>query len=353
MPPKHAPKVFQVEPIRVKKEKKNITNGIEVRHIAFIKIHKAASSTVQNLFLRYGYEKDLVFALPKSGSTVSIRSSLTPNNVLPPPKNRTYDIFCSHARFNREAFGKVLPNDTTYIGIVREPFQHFQSNLQFYRQKYVVNISGRKPVLEYLLHNDKYMQSGGHIPSTYNRMAYDFGFPDELFWTNDQNEIQKYLLKLDRDVSLVIVTDLFDESIILLRRLLNWDLRHVLYGKLNSKRRSDPRLQLGQVEEELYKNWARIDYIIYNYFLEKLREKIQRQLPDFHEEVAYFKGIRVMYDRFCLSAITDHNGKHDISFPSSAWNKPFVVTREQCKLLHIKGIAFVDKLRAKQRLMSK
>ncbi|OWF40397.1 Galactose-3-O-sulfotransferase 3 [Mizuhopecten yessoensis] len=227
---------------------------VPVRHIVFIKVHKAAGTTVQNIFLRYGYVKDLVFTLPMYDSTISIRRFVTGYNVRPPPKNKSFDI----VRFSRESFSKVQPNDSRYIGIVREPFHQFQFNLQYYRQRYVVNIPGNKAVLEYLLHNDKYMRfrGGGGNTSTYNRMSYDFGFPDSLFWSKDQDEIENYLMKLDNDIDLVMVTEYFDESIVLMRRLLNWDLKYVLYGKLTEKKKKDPRLQIGSIDEKLYRNWA-------------------------------------------------------------------------------------------------
>lgn len=324
--------------------------GEPVRHIAFIKVHKAASTTVQNIFLRYGYEHNLVFALPKRGSIISKRKSIRTDNILAPPKNRSYDIMCSHARFNKEACQKILPTDTIYIGIVREPFGQFQSNLQYFRPRDVLNIPGNKPVLEYLLHNDMYMKEGQPIPSTYNSMAYDFGFPDDLFWSNDRTGIQNYLLKLERDVDLVIVTDYFEESVVLMRRLLHWDLKYVLYGKLNAKNKRHPRLQIGTDEEKLYKSWARLDYALYYFFLEKLLENLQQQPPDFYEELAYFKQIRSKYDTFCLSVINDDIGSTELWFAGSAWNKPFVITKGNCKMLHIREIPFLDKLRARQRL---
>ncbi|OWF44917.1 galactose-3-O-sulfotransferase 3-like [Mizuhopecten yessoensis] len=325
------------------------SNGKPVHHIAFIKAHKAASTTVQNIFLRYGYENDLVFALPRAGSTISTANTVRPGSILPPPPSRPYDILCSHVRFDREAFGRILPNDTKYIGIVREPFHQFQSNLQYYRQRFVLNIPGDKPVQEYLLHNDKYMKFGGNnIPSTYNKMAYDFGFPQDLFWSKDHDKIQRFLAKLDNEIDLVIVTEYFDESIVLMRRLLNWDLQYVLYGKLNSKKKKDPRLEIGSEEEGLYRKWAHLDYALYNFFLDKLKEKLKHQPPDFYEELAYFRSTRTKYDDFCKLSLD--GGQSVILFEGSKWNTPFIVTKEQCKHLYIREIPFFNQLRARRIL---
>ena len=37
-------------------------------NIVFLKVHKAASSTVQNILMRYGAERNLKFVLPKRGN---------------------------------------------------------------------------------------------------------------------------------------------------------------------------------------------------------------------------------------------------------------------------------------------
>ncbi|OWF50348.1 Galactose-3-O-sulfotransferase 3 [Mizuhopecten yessoensis] len=306
-----------------------IQKGNPVSHIAFLKIHKAASTTVGNIFLRYGYENHLVFAVPRGHGGGG--PSLTPRYFLPPPRNKRYDIFCAHARYNREEFNRVLPNDATYIGIVREPFSQFRSLIRYFRPKSVLDIPGKNPVLEYLSHNEKYMKFGGPIDITYNKMAYEFGFPEELFWNNDQNRIQSYLRKLSKEMDIVLVVEYLDESIVLMRRLLNWDLRHALYGKLHVNKRNDSRLQFGSKVEKLYKSWAHLDYALYGFFLRKLKKNLKRQLPDFYDELAYFRRTRIKIDEFCSSTSSDYHTDTEMSFGGSKWNKPFVITKNNCE----------------------
>ncbi|CBY07501.1 unnamed protein product [Oikopleura dioica] len=54
--------------------KKKLTDNTErkdneceaVKSVVFVKTHKTASSTLQNIFLRYGLKHDLKIALPKN-----------------------------------------------------------------------------------------------------------------------------------------------------------------------------------------------------------------------------------------------------------------------------------------------
>ncbi|OWF44420.1 Galactose-3-O-sulfotransferase 3 [Mizuhopecten yessoensis] len=319
--------------------------GDPVQHIAFIKVHKAASTTIENIFLRYGYEHDLTFALPRKKDRGGIKL-LKKQNIIPIPNNKHIDIFCTHVRFDRDDFSSMLPNDTVHIGIVREPFSQFESSIRFLRQKAVIDIPGKNPVYEYLAHNDKHMKTGGdRIPTTYNFMSYDFGFPIDLFWKTDYNAMQDYLLQLNEDFDIVLVMEFLDESIVLMRRVLNWDLRYVLYGKLNAKKNIDPRLKFGPNEEKLYQNWAKLDYALYYFFLQKHKERIRNQPPDFFEELAYFRETRTKYDNFCSALMSDDKNTAKLSFEGSAWNKPFVVTREHCEKLYIHDVTFINILK--------
>ncbi|XP_060071094.1 galactose-3-O-sulfotransferase 2-like [Ylistrum balloti] len=276
-------------------QKRYSVNGDPVQHIAFIKVHKAASTTVQNIFLRYGYQHDLVFALPAGKDPAGV-TAFTKNKIRTLPENRTIDIFCIHVRYNKHDFSAMLPSDTLYIGIVREPFRQFQSNIQFLRHKRWINIPCNKlPVSQYLSRNEKYVKINGRVrlPVVYNAMSYDFGFPVELFWKSDYNAMQDYLLGLNEEFDIVLIMEYLDESIVLMRRHLNWDLKYVLYGKLNALKNPDKELVFGPDEEKLYQNWAKLDYALYYFFLQKHKERMQNQPPDFFEEVAYFRKTRI------------------------------------------------------------
>ncbi|OWF50787.1 Galactose-3-O-sulfotransferase 3 [Mizuhopecten yessoensis] len=325
--------------------KYNLT-GNPVNHIAFIKVPKAASTTVQNIFLRYGDETNLIFALPRG--RFGGGDKLTSQFFFPPPKNRRYDISCAHVIYNRADFSRALPTDTKYIGIVREPFSHFRSMIRFVHPKSVLDMPGENPVLEYLSRFDKYRNKTSISDIFCNKMARYFGFTDDLILKMDQPQIRKYLLKLDEEMDIILLFEYLDESIVLMRRILNWDLRHVLYGKLRVNKVEDNRLKFGTDVEKLHKSYSQLDYQLYDFFAQKLKEKIKDQPPDFYDELAYFRKTRMKYDNFCLFSISNDDNNASITFEGSAWNRPFVITWEHCKKLYIHCVTFLDMLIEKQ-----
>ncbi|XP_033745737.1 galactose-3-O-sulfotransferase 3-like [Pecten maximus] len=323
-----------------------------VNHVVFLKIHKAASTTVANIFVRYGYENHLVIAVPKGRGGGG--PSTSPRYFYPPRENGKYDICCAHVPYIREEFDKVFHKDTKYIGIVREPFSHFKSFVSYFRPRNVVKLPGINPVLEYL-ENEKHEQferySVGramHKIHDFNLMANEFGFPQELFFNKNQTKIESYLRKLDMEMDFVLVVEYLDESLVLMRRLLNWDLRHMLHANIHVNKRRDARLNFGSNEENLYKVRSYLDYALYDFFLLKFQTILKRQHPDFYDELAYFREVRSSLRDFC-SGISTTLGNTTITFEGSEWNEPFVLKKDQCKS-YVSSVMLYNKIIKEQGL---
>ncbi|XP_069105717.1 galactose-3-O-sulfotransferase 3-like [Argopecten irradians] len=313
----------------------DILRNIEdpVRHVAFIKVPKAASTTMGNIFLRFGDEMNLKFALPYNGSGGYV---LTPKYFYLPPRNITYDIACAHAKYNRTDYDKYLHSDTKYIAIIREPFSHFQSYIRYMRPKNLLNISGENPVFKFLFLNTIRRNKTNRVDIICNSMARYLGFPSEIFFKKrNQTLIDNYIRKLETEIDFVMIVEFFDESIVMMRRLLHWELRHVLYSKLNVNKNIDARLKFGSNEGKLHKICADLEYRLYELFLRKWMDVLRRQSSDFYDEVAYFRKIRMKYENFCLFVKSQTKLNVSLTIEGSSWNKPFTVTEGDCMKHHM------------------
>ncbi|XP_033739096.1 galactose-3-O-sulfotransferase 3-like [Pecten maximus] len=322
---------------------------VEKRHIAFVKVHKAASTTVQNIFLRFAMQRDLLVVMPYVPkffypNIISIHSTVTSRNILPAPRNRSYDILCCHVIYNRTAFELIMPRDTVYIGIVRDPFEHFKSVLNYFRPKQVFEIDDPFPVSRFL-ENPKFYNNGTSLSFLDNRMAVEYNFPSHVFQTRNKTEIQQYILKLDTEFELVIVVELFDESIILMRRLLNWKIKDVLYMKQNVKRKGRGEFFFNPGDAYRHKVWDEIDYALYDHFYKKIQAQLREQGPDIYEEVLYFRRLRRDMEFFC-----QQNPESDDTFEVviSRWSNAFIVTGKDCHYMTIPEISYIKELRLKQ-----
>ncbi|XP_069114379.1 uncharacterized protein [Argopecten irradians] len=249
-----------------------------VNHIAFLKIFKAASTTVQNIFLRYGDEKN----------------------------------------FTENSFSRRI-----------------------------LKIPGDNPVLEYLMKRINENTLRNKYDNSCNFMSIrPYGVPN----TKDDDKVREYLHKLENEMDIVLVVEYLDESLVLMRRMLDWDLRHVLYAKLRVNKVQTPRLKFGSDVKELHKNCAQLEYLFYEFFLNKIKELINKQQQDFYEELSYFRKTRIKYDNFCSSVIQEELQNTEMTFPGSPWNKPFVITLKQCKRQYIHDVVYLNILKKKQQV---
>jgi len=102
-------------------------------NIFFLKTHKAGSTTVQNILLRYGERNNLTFALPKqpAAHVFNYNIKFNPTMVRPSPTD-DYNILCNHLHFAENGVREIMPADTKFVAIVRNPVDLFESIMSYY-----------------------------------------------------------------------------------------------------------------------------------------------------------------------------------------------------------------------------
>lgn len=320
-------------------------------HVAFLKVHKTGSTTAQNIFLRFGWEHNLTFVLSPSKNVykypniISLRESLTINNTLPPPAGKHYEMLCNHVIYNRDVFRTIMPNDTVYIGILREPYEFFKSTLNYLKPGYLYNkIKTSIPASDYLRNPLKYEPKNPLLSFTNNRMAVEFGCPIEVVWSQDKEQIQRFVDEIDKDFKLVIIAEYFDESVVLLRRYLRWSTKDILYMDKNKAAHKNETNLVGPYDRQLYRKWAKIEYALYNHFFKKIWEQIRMEGSDFDDELLHFKEIRRMMEEFCRDTKTTAK----LLIQESKWGERFEINGADCMLLKKSEIPFIQDIRFKQ-----
>lgn len=324
----------------------------EVQHVAFLKVHKAASSTAQNIFLRFGWKRNSTFVLAPAKNPsgypniISLRESLTNSNILPPPPGKHYDILCNHVFYTKQAFTQFMPSDTVFIGIIREPFELYKSILNYFHPRYIFNkIKGPDPASQFLRDPLKYEPVGRISASwTNSRMAVEYGFPEKLFREYNQTEVDAYLAKLDKEFLLIIIAEYFEESVVLMRRLLHWQTEDILYIKINVAKHKDETKLYKAFDRDFYKGYSKLDYALYSFFYKRLREQIRREGQDFDDELLAYKELRRRVEDYC----SQKEVLNPMEIPETAWGKQFNVTRTDCADMKRGEIDFITRIRIRQ-----
>lgn len=192
---------------------------------------------------------------------------------------------------------------------------------------------------------------------TNNRMALEFGFPLEVFRSKKKKTaaITEYLDQLDSEMDLILVVEKLEESMVLLRRILNWKLQDILYIHKNSfagmrnetRSKLSKKLYINDDTEEKYRKWAKLDYTLYDFATKRLERQIQNQNPDFYDEVRHFKFVRVKVDNFCVYESRAYR-PNILVIPQSEWNEQFTVNSLMCSLMQLKERYFMEEIRFQQ-----
>ena len=331
------------EPI-YRQETANI-NG-ETRHVFFLKVHKAASTTVMNVLYRFALQRHLNIMLPWHSNIISEGGKLWIRNVMPLPRvGSHFDILCNHLVFHEDSIRRNLPADVRFIGIVREPFQQFVSAFLYYRTqfrlRYLQQIRGADPIATYLQNPAMLEAKSSQNSYTHNRMSLDFGM--QPLRMNDERYVADYVNYLNRTFHLVMVSERFDESMVLLKRLLGWRLQDVIYIK-NNVFASKHLRQYTEEEKAAHRQFNAADYALYEHFSQLFQRKVEAEGRLFPAEVAAYVSLREKVEKFCEEPDRDKG----VILPSTAWSGPFKVTKVDCLLMKVPEVPFVDLVRRRQ-----
>lgn len=322
------------------------TACIETRNFVYIKMIKCASTTLTAVLRRFGLERNLSFVLPPKNRIYIGWPYEIEDTLYRPPKSSFFNILCEHAVYNRDTMQRIMPSDTIYITSLREPFSQFKSMLNYYNIFNISGISSKDPLHEYLENMDRYetvykspasSKTRYCIPDgfsmTRNLMAYNLGFPTGFLpgtrdMSDDSDFLETWIKGLDADFHLVIITEYFHESMVMLRRLMCWKLRDILFSTSNQLRYGH-RNQTDATLVDRYKRWSKVDYILYNHFNTSLWTRLNRQGDEFWEEVQHFRRVNNMVNRFCDS----RDETVDLTIPQSTWYDTITIPASFCKLL--------------------
>ncbi|NXE56318.1 G3ST2 sulfotransferase, partial [Casuarius casuarius] len=246
-------------------------------NVVFLKVHKSASSTVMNILFRFGEMHNLTFAFPARGGS----QLFYPHHFLArfvqgfsPESAPQFNILCHHMRFLRPEVQRVIPRTAIYFSILRNPVQLMESSFTYYKG---TSAFSRAHSLEEFLSQPYrfYNPAVGDSHYARNLMTFDFGFnPDADI---SPKRVHLMLKAIEASFDLLLISEYFDESMVLLKEIMCWDLDSVVSFPLNS-RHSSTRSPLSDSMVEKIKNWNRLDWEIYSHFNKTFWERIDRDI---------------------------------------------------------------------------
>lgn len=312
----------------------------------FLKVHRSGSSTVQNVLFRFAVRHDLAVWLPQGSKEHFSEDHLAwweSAGALPPPEHR-YDIAFNHMVYNPTIVSLYMKPNISRVAILREPFYRFLSSFHYYRNsfrlEYLARIPGSVPIYTYLGNQQQWEHTNPMKSQTNNRMSLDFGLDANAL--RNETAIRALIDRLEIQFSLVMIMEMFDESMVLLKRTLRWQTRDILYTQRNSMHMPFQNAFSESQVENFAKNQI-ADYMLYRHFHALLVKKIEVIGQEFQEEVTIFKGQVKRLREWCLKATG-----HSLIFEATPWNERFEVKISECLMMALDERGMMSLLRHAQ-----
>ncbi|XP_061762449.1 galactosylceramide sulfotransferase [Nerophis ophidion] len=242
--------------------------------IMFMKTHKAASSTFLNILFRFGQKHHLRFAFPDSRNDFFYPAFFQRSHVKDYKPGMCFNIICNHMRFNADEVAKLLPVDTSYITILRDPAELFESSFHYFSR--VVPFTWRMPggdkLAEFLRDPHYYFHPEG-FNAFYLKNLLFFDFGQENMLELDDPRVDEGIRSISERFQLVMLREHFEESLILLKDALCWEMEDLLFFKLNA-RNSSTVSKLTPYLRARALQWNALDWKLYQHFNETFWEKV-------------------------------------------------------------------------------
>ena len=272
----------------------------------FLKTHKTGSCTMASIFHRYGFIRNLTFLVPHQNHFIGQRKSFSADNIIKPEARNLgenvqgnaswnfdvgYEMLTNHARFNRKEFDKVF-HDAKYVTIVREPVSQFESGFFFFNISKVMKKKSEEPLKLFMQNPKKNFQKlmKTHFRnkiSTHNYQSFDLGL--EFDQMDNESVILNKIRELDSEFDLVMIQEYFDESLLLLRKMLCWEMDDIVYLS-KAVRSQHLRSQIDEDLRSKIRSWNHADVLLYWYFNATFWRKLQDYGPTLQRDLAVFRS---------------------------------------------------------------
>ena len=158
--------------------------------------------------------------------------------------------------------------------------------------------------------------------------------PDDAENVSKVNEL---LRVAKREFEHVLVAEHFDESLIVMRRKLCWEIIDIFYFPLLVQNYHYKNHSLEQELVDKLTNWSRIDAMLYKTFNETLWKNIAQYGEDFWKELTFYRNQKLRIVQFCSSFIESQikwcnvsDFKQFLDLPGSPWGAAFRIDVVWC-----------------------
>jgi hypothetical protein len=164
---------------------------------------------------------------------------------------------------------KVLPQ-AMYITLLRDPVNCYESNYVY---------MGLMNAFKMDINKFAQVKAAANIPRRptaiigKNQLLWDLGMPHTDM--EDEEKVSLKISELNKQFDFVLLAEHFDESLVLLARMLCWDLSEVRYLKQNA-RKADKVSNITEEARGQLTSWLAADFRLYKHYEAKFQLEVEK-----------------------------------------------------------------------------
>lgn len=292
-------------------------NNSTQQRLIFVKTHKTGSSTLSSILHRYCDEHSGVICytegpIPRNAAVFGYTYDWFTHASFPP-----VDILSHHIRYWPTLLHAFVPEPAPIITIVREPAARFLSGWDYSHKHWGEERDIYSIVRQLPLDLEK-------LPEDFQTLltanCYEQSLcPPGPLWAV-RNASEPSCIQTLRDVrrgaiSLVLITEHMDESLVLLGRALGWSLDELVYQSMKNSSAEVKSSHDHPPSDVVHKihGWLRNDVILYQTALRLFEQRVAAQDASFRVEVERFRQKKLELRATCARRNQAALGKADRS----------------------------------------
>ena len=252
---------------------------------------------------------------------------------------------------------EYLPADTFIFSTYRHPWSVLLSAMNYHGWFHNTEKFKLKPLETFF----KKASNQTKQLVTVKSIVYLFPHLNTKFSTRDSflKVLEQDLHRLLDKMPLIFITEYFDESLLLLKRIMCWDMKDIIYTRLKTGTYKNYLYENMTHYKHLYFKENEADFALYDLYNQTFWSLIRGLDSDFNKEMEVFKSINQKVETFCepmhdklrhsYSLIWDvMQENRTLTVKETDWNDSFQVTVEDCVLMAINEEVLRNILLAKQ-----
>ena len=146
-----------------------------------------------------------------------------------------------------------------------------------------------------------------------------------------------------------------DESLIVMRRKLCWEISDILYLPLNARVYQAKNKPLSSTLSDKLRNWSRVDTMLYTAYYRSMWKQISYYGQDFWDELKFYKVQKQRINNFCDPIIRQRfnssglrivlDSEQQVTIPASPWGREYIIDSVWCLMNKVTPIRFENIIR--------